>query len=414
LPHNSAAAKSGAPTEQFGGAKHHKPKSPRREVKKDALVKIDTLGMMTPMGIGLGAMHEPSRERVLLKEFDVPQKQKRSTRNPQCILVATLAGLVPPALGQTETIFVANNTASSISRITLAGDVSTYFSGYYTGTFRDPRGLALDRCGNLFVADSVDSKIVKIAPNGDASVFTAFANGMGITGPQGMAFDPTGNLCAVTGGGQVYRYSPDGVGGVWCSTSSRGIAFDSAGFGYAVQGQNGIVQIAANGHATLWGGSPIDFVSPRGLAVDRIGSVYLADTTASTIYEFSPTIGGIVFTQGHNLANPEYLGFDSAGYLYVTDSFQNAVLKFAPDGSNTVFVSTGLNSPRGIAIGVMCDANCDGSTTPPILNANDFTCFLNAFAAGRDYANCDGSTTPPILNANDFACFLNKFSAGCS
>jgi hypothetical protein len=30
------------------------------------------------------------------------------------------------------------------------------------------------------------------------------------------------------------------------------------------------------------------------------------------------------------------------------------------------------------------------------------------------YANCDGSTSAPVLNANDFNCFLNKFAAGCT
>ena len=30
------------------------------------------------------------------------------------------------------------------------------------------------------------------------------------------------------------------------------------------------------------------------------------------------------------------------------------------------------------------------------------------------YANCDQSTIAPILNINDFQCFLNKFAAGCS
>jgi len=29
------------------------------------------------------------------------------------------------------------------------------------------------------------------------------------------------------------------------------------------------------------------------------------------------------------------------------------------------------------------------------------------------YANCDGSTTQPVLTAGDFSCFLNKFRAGC-
>lgn len=60
-----------------------------------------------------------------------------------------------------------------------------------------------------------------------------------------------------------------------------------------------------------------------------------------------------------------------------------------------------------------CYANCDLTTSPPILNANDFQCFLGMFAASNPIANCDGSTTPPELNVNDFMCFLNKFAAGC-
>jgi hypothetical protein len=61
-----------------------------------------------------------------------------------------------------------------------------------------------------------------------------------------------------------------------------------------------------------------------------------------------------------------------------------------------------------------CYPNCDNSTTPPVLNVLDFSCFLNRFAAGDTYANCDNSTTPPVLNVLDFSCFLNAFAAGCS
>jgi hypothetical protein len=64
-------------------------------------------------------------------------------------------------------------------------------------------------------------------------------------------------------------------------------------------------------------------------------------------------------------------------------------------------------------VGLGCYANCDGSTVTPVLNVNDFTCFLNKYAAGDAYANCDGSTIAPILNVNDFTCFLNRFAAGC-
>ncbi len=61
-----------------------------------------------------------------------------------------------------------------------------------------------------------------------------------------------------------------------------------------------------------------------------------------------------------------------------------------------------------------CYPNCDNSTTAPTLNILDFTCFLNAFAAGNTYANCDHSSTPPLLNILDFSCFLNAFATGCT
>jgi len=62
----------------------------------------------------------------------------------------------------------------------------------------------------------------------------------------------------------------------------------------------------------------------------------------------------------------------------------------------------------------VCYADCDGSTTQPILNVADFTCFLQRYAANDPYANCDASTVPPTLNVADFACFLQKYAAGCS
>jgi hypothetical protein len=61
----------------------------------------------------------------------------------------------------------------------------------------------------------------------------------------------------------------------------------------------------------------------------------------------------------------------------------------------------------------LCYANCDGSTLSPILNVQDFSCFLNKFSAGDSYANCDLSTNPPVLNVQDFGCFLNLFALGC-
>jgi hypothetical protein len=69
-----------------------------------------------------------------------------------------------------------------------------------------------------------------------------------------------------------------------------------------------------------------------------------------------------------------------------------------------------------------CPANCDNSTLAPILNVDDFTCFINAFANAQSLphtgqithrANCDASTVEPVLNVDDFTCFINAFAAGC-
>jgi hypothetical protein len=69
-----------------------------------------------------------------------------------------------------------------------------------------------------------------------------------------------------------------------------------------------------------------------------------------------------------------------------------------------------------------CYANCDSSTVEPVLNVDDFTCFINEFAQASSlpheqqvahYANCDDSTIAPVLNVDDFTCFINQFAQGC-
>jgi hypothetical protein len=75
---------------------------------------------------------------------------------------------------------------------------------------------------------------------------------------------------------------------------------------------------------------------------------------------------------------------------------------------------TGALSIRIGTNGAACYPNCDASTQAPVLNVQDFTCFLTKFVAAEAYANCDGSTQNPILNVQDFTCFLTKYMAGCS
>jgi hypothetical protein len=64
-------------------------------------------------------------------------------------------------------------------------------------------------------------------------------------------------------------------------------------------------------------------------------------------------------------------------------------------------------------LSVSCYANCDGSTTPPVLNVNDLVCFMTRYAAGDPWANCSTADTRRSPRASDFLCFLERFQAGC-
>jgi hypothetical protein len=90
--------------------------------------------------------------------------------------------------------------------------------------------------------------------------------------------------------------------------------------------------------------------------------------------------------------------------------------------SSTAGTAHDIDEIRALGGGSVCYANCDGSSTEPILNVDDFTCFINEFAAAQglpheqqvtSYANCDGSTIAPALNVDDFTCFINSFAQGC-
>jgi hypothetical protein len=99
-----------------------------------------------------------------------------------------------------------------------------------------------------------------------------------------------------------------------------------------------------------------------------------------------------------------WLGEGSIGNYHYSEDLGQTWANFGSDFPYFLRVSVTPES---------CYANCDGSTIAPVLNVNDFTCFLNLYAAGDPAANCDDSTIAPVLNVNDFTCFLNRYAAGC-
>ncbi len=142
------------------------------------------------------------------------------------------------------------------------------------------------------------------------------------------------------------------------------------------------------------------------------GNILIAGFTSNAIHQFDAAgtnLGNLFAAPGargvYELQNGNIMWTASSG-VHVKDLATGGDTIVLAVGSQFVDLLT-LPTPT-------CYANCDGSTTSPVLNALDFGCFLTKFAGGDSYANCDGSSTPPVLNALDFGCFLTQFAAGCT
>jgi DNA-binding beta-propeller fold protein YncE len=102
-----------------------------------------------------------------------------------------------------------------------------------------------------------------------------------------------------------------------------------------------------------------EFDSPHGIAADRSGNIYVADTNNGRIEKFFPSgvyIGslGIKGTGYGQLGEPNGIAVDRAGNIYVADASNHRVEKLAPDGSVIAEwkgPDPGFYGPRRIAIG---------------------------------------------------------------
>ncbi len=207
-----------------------------------------------------------------------------------------------------------------------AGDGS---AGVGNGEFDHPRGVATDGLGDLYVADSRNNRVEKFGSDGRFQARFGRNGGDGTAGtargefndPRGLATDRAGNLyVADHGNNRVQKLDPSGrFLSIW----------------------------GRNGGDTSAGVAPGEFNRPRGVAVDGVGDLYVADKGNNRIQEFGP--GGLFIRMwGRNggdgskgMGNGEFntpysVAVDRNGRVYVADTFNNRVQSFTPDG---VFLS---------------------------------------------------------------------------
>jgi sugar lactone lactonase YvrE len=218
------------------------------------------------------------------------------------------------------------------------------------GTGCNPSGITRDAMGNFYVADANTGGVIwKLTP-ADMDPTTAFATG--VPGTNGIAFDRDGNLWTgdgTTGQGRIWKISPSGA--VVTEMFRVQPMRNSTALGGAVTGDGVGRQVRSFPPGTLantLGGQ--DLVA-NGVAFDREGNLFIADTARGAIWrvEFdhhgnvaSPMGCDTTFTANtlclDNIfvAHPYLEGtdgfaFDRAGNLWNAANERNAIVVVTPD-----------------------------------------------------------------------------------
>jgi uncharacterized protein (TIGR03437 family) len=287
------------------------------------------------------------------------------------------------------------NSAGLLHRVAGTGTLGSGTSGpAVAADLQAPEDLAYDGAGNLYIVDY--RRVVKVRPDGALSVVPVSMSAD--AGLLTIAVDAAGNLYygSFDGGFEIFRLDPAGgntfVAGTESATFSNGcgsgsqpdvgdaktaslgssdirLALDAAG-NLLVADAWSIRQITPSGQIRTIAGALPSFSgdggpalaatlgTPRGLAYDSSGNLYIADTGNNRIRKI--TTDGIIDTvvgQGGPTADMTYscsgssdsylnspwaVAVDSAGNLYIADTGKHRVMKQAPDGTLTRFAGTGV------------------------------------------------------------------------
>ncbi len=295
---------------------------------------------------------------------------------------ATAAFLTFPvdvALDRSGNLYVADRGQHRIRRIVPTGEITTVAGNGFIGFSGDggpatsaqlstPDGVAVDSAGNLYIADSGNQRIRRVDLNG--IITTVAGNGTaGSSGDGGLAVaaqlsldgdhtglvvDAAGNLyfsdsrnhrvrrvsdgtITTYAGSGAFGFSGDGGPALQAALAlPLGLALDAAGNLYIADTGNHrirrvntarvITTVAGSGSPACAGdGRPAiaaRLSSPRDVAVDSAGNLYIADL-CNRIREVS---GGTINTVAGQLNVPSGLALDIAGNLYIADLLNGRVV----------------------------------------------------------------------------------------
>ncbi len=160
------------------------------------------------------------------------------------------------------------------------------------------------------------------------------------TGPQ-VAYGPGGTQSNVGSGYSTPKgVAVDAAGNVYVADATAVVVDDPSPSPYS----GSIYKLTTGGTRTTLGGP---FAYPVAVAVDGAGNVYVADPNEAAVSKIPPV--GTQTTIGSGFSSPSSVAVDGAGNVYVADTGNIAVYKITPGGAQTT-VGSGFSQPASVAV----------------------------------------------------------------
>ncbi|RIK46695.1 MAG: hypothetical protein DCC58_02425 [Chloroflexi bacterium] len=293
-------------------------------------------------------------------EFEAPATIAVNAENQ--IWVGELGGANPPR------IQVLTAQGEFVKAWTTAGPI--------VAGLVEPRGIAFDETGTAFVTDFGLSGIIVYDAEGNP-LTSQFPNPPGSFKPWGITVDPDNRLLIVNTVNNTIQVRDTDLDPIysWGSTgtnpgqftAARGITVDNLGLVYVADAAAGRVGKYRPDGLFQFGWSDDtrgSFLGPTGVEQDDALYLWIADTGANRVVKFTPSgayvaqIGGPGTSAGL-FDGPVDVAIDSQDNIYVLDRGNNRVQKFNENGGFlTQWGASGsgngqFNAPSGIAV----DAN---------------------------------------------------------
>jgi cysteine-rich repeat protein len=281
-------------------------------------------------------------------------------------------------------LFISELNNQRVRRVNAADGIITTVVGTGTAGFSGdggtatsaqlnfPRGLALDSLGNLFIADTVNHRIRRVDTATGIITTVVGVGAAGFSGDGGLATDAEinwPNAVAVDGLGSLF-VADTRNDRVRATNGTTGVITTLAGSG--VRGVSGDGSSATSARLSF----------PRGVAVDGLGQVFIADDGNNRIRRVDPATGIIDTVAGSGtiagfsgdggpatsaqLNGPYGVTIDDLGTVFLVDGLNHRIRRVdAATGVITTVAGTGtagfsgdggaassaqINSPSGVAV----------------------------------------------------------------